>query len=81
MITTETESIHALSIEAETTVNLARDFYSCIVRDLRSKSGAHHRAVRPSLPSEVEVQRILSGPPPPLDSGNGSSNDSRIKGQ
>lgn len=69
MTTTETESIHALSMEAETTVNLARDFYSCIVKDLRSKSGAHHRAVKPSLPTEAEVQRVLSFPPP-----NGKSN-------
>lgn len=74
MMSTETESIHALSIEAETTVNLARDFYSCIVKDLRSKSGAHHQAVNPSLPSEAEVQRVLSGFPPPM--GNGKSNGS-----
>ena len=75
MTTTETESIHALSVEAEVTVLLAKDFYSCVVKDLRSKSGAHHKAKNPSLPSEEEVQRVLSGPPP-LNGSNGKPNGS-----
>ena len=59
--TTETESIHALSQEAETTVTLTKDLYSCVVRDLRSKSGAYHQAVSPSPPSKEEEPRVISG--------------------
>lgn len=61
MSTTETESINALSREAETTVTLARDFYSCVVKDLRSKHGAYHRAPSPTPPSEEEELLVISG--------------------
>ena len=78
MTTTETESIYALGIEAEVTVLLAKDFYSCVVKDLRDGTGAHHKAKNPSLPSEEEERRVMSGFPSPLNGSkpNGSSNGS-----
>lgn len=63
MSTTETESIHALFREAETTVTLAKDFYSCVVKDLRQKAGAYHHAPSPTPPSEEEERRVVSGAP------------------
>lgn len=58
----EARSINALSAEVKTTVTLTKEFYSCVVRDLRSKSGAFHRAVSPppEAPTEEEEALILA---------------------
>ena len=57
MGTTETESINAVAREAETLVTLTETFYSCVVRDMRSKSGAGYEAVQ-----------LAQSEPPPAES-------------
>lgn len=40
--------MRALAIEANETVTLTREFYRCIVKDPRTRSGDHFKAVRPA---------------------------------
>ncbi len=45
-MSSETDSIRALAKETSETVILTREFYQCIVKDPRTKSGANFQAVR-----------------------------------
>jgi hypothetical protein len=58
-MSSETDSIRALSKETDETVILTREFYQCIVRDPRTKSGANFQAVR--------VPIILEEPAPVVE--------------
>jgi hypothetical protein len=60
----ETESMHALALEARETVILSRQFYSYVVKDPRHASG-EHVAVTPSMiPKMGEVSIIVEAAPP-----------------
>jgi len=58
-MSSETESIRALSQEVCETVTLTREFYSCVVKDLRQKNGAYKKVPSPTPPSEEEVENTL----------------------
>ncbi len=53
----ETDSLRALADETEETMSLAREFYRCVVKDPRTKSGDHFKAVRPGrIPTFPEIE-------------------------
>ena len=58
-MSSETESIRALSREVCETVTLTKEFYSCVVKDIRQKNGAYKKAPSPTPPSEEEVAMNL----------------------
>lgn len=58
----ELDSIRAAAAEAAETVVLTKEFYSCIVKDPRTKSG-QHQAVR--LPSTLPLPAIPMVTPKP----------------
>lgn len=43
----EVDSMRALALEANETVTLTKEFYRCIVKDPRTRSGDAFKAVRP----------------------------------
>lgn len=49
-MSSERESIRALAEEANETVTLTREFYSCVVKDPRTKSGEFKAAKPAPLP-------------------------------
>ncbi len=62
-MSSENDSMRALSAEARETVILSRQFYSCVVKDPRHASG-EFQAVRPdSLPRIEGLEVIINGPP------------------
>jgi hypothetical protein len=62
-MTHEVDSMRALALEADETVTLTKEFYRCIVKDPRTRSGDHFKAVRPEA---------MPVPHFPEEGGNGS---------
>lgn len=65
-MTSEKDSMRALALEAQETVTLTQEFYQCIVKDPRTKSGDKFLAVK--LPPAAPIPRVDvdSDAPPPV---------------
>jgi hypothetical protein len=58
--TSERDSIRALSADVEETVTLSKEFYSCLVQDVRRVSGSFE-AVR--IPPSAPIPAIIEAEP------------------
>lgn len=62
-MSSENDSMRALSAEARETVILSRQFYSCVVKDPRHSSGEFQAVRLDSLPKIEGLQAIINAPP------------------